>query len=80
MEQTVNPKVWADGKAVGQAQNVVPVIINLKTLTYFHIKSSIHKSPRLMNGQNLTVLTSHDISGILNSKVQSNNAPPLKLL
>ena len=24
-----------------------------------------------MNGQNLTVLTSHDVSGILNSKVQS---------
>ena len=42
MEQTVNPKVWADGKAVGQAQNAVPVIIKLKTLTYFHIKSSIH--------------------------------------
>ena len=33
-----------------------------------------------MNGQNLTVLTSHDVSGILNSKVQSNNALPLKLL
>ena len=26
-----------------------------------------------MNGQNLTVLTSHDVSGILNSKVQSDN-------
>ena len=26
-----------------------------------------------MNGQNLTVLTSHDISGILNSKVQSDS-------
>ena len=33
-----------------------------------------------MNGQNLTVLTPHDVTGILNSKVQSNNAPPLKLL
>ena len=35
---------------------------------------------KLTNGQNFTVLTSHDVSGILNSKVQSNNAPPLKLL
>ena len=26
-----------------------------------------------MNGQNLTVLTSHDVSGILNSKVQTDN-------
>ena len=26
-----------------------------------------------MNGQNLTVLTSYDVSGILNSKVQSNS-------
>ena len=38
------------------------------------------KACKLTNGQNLTVLTSHDVSGILNSKVQSNNAPPLKLL
>ena len=38
------------------------------------------KAPKLINGKNLTVLTSHDVSGILNSKVQSNKAPPLKLL
>ena len=30
IEQNVNPKVWADGKTVGQAQNAVPVIIKLK--------------------------------------------------
>ena len=33
-----------------------------------------------MNEQNLTVLTFHDVSEILNSKVQSNKAPHLKLL
>ena len=33
-----------------------------------------------MSGQNLTVLTSLDASGILNSKVQNNNALSLKLL
>ena len=47
-------------------------------LTYFHIISSTHWSPRLMNGQNLTVLTSHDVSGILNSKVQSDNGSVFK--
>ena len=31
-----------------------------------------------MNGQNLTVLTSHDVSGILNSKVQSDNGSIFK--
>ena len=31
-----------------------------------------------MNGQNLTVLTPHDISGILNSKVQSDNGSVFK--
>ena len=31
-----------------------------------------------MNGQNLTVLTSHDVSGILNSKVQSDNGSVFK--
>ena len=31
-----------------------------------------------MNGQNLTVLTSHDVSGILNSQVQSDNGSIFK--
>ena len=38
------------------------------------------KAHKFTNGQNLTVLSSHDVSGILNSKAQSKNAPPLKLL
>ena len=29
-EQNVNPKVWADRKTVGQAQDAAPVIIKLK--------------------------------------------------
>ena len=29
IEQNVNPKVWADGKTVGQAQNTVSVVIKL---------------------------------------------------
>ena len=37
------------------------------------------KAYKLTNGQNLTVLTSHDVSGILNSKVQSNNGSLFKV-
>ena len=29
MEQNVNPRVWANGKTMGRAQNTVPVIIKL---------------------------------------------------
>ena len=47
-EQNVNPKVWADGKTVGRAQNAVPVFIKLKDLTYFHIKSNIPLKPEVL--------------------------------
>ena len=30
VEQTVNARVWADGKSVGQAQNAIPVVVKLK--------------------------------------------------
>ena len=30
VEQNVNPRVWADGKSVGQAQNAIPVVVKLK--------------------------------------------------
>ena len=36
------------------------------------------KAHKFTNGQNPTALTSHDISGILNSKVQSNNGSIFK--
>ena len=29
MEHNINPRVWADGKTMGRAQNTVPVIIKL---------------------------------------------------
>ena len=32
VEQTVNPRVWADGKSVGQEQNAIPVVVKLKDL------------------------------------------------
>ena len=36
------------------------------------------KAPKFINGRNLNVLTSHDVSGILDSKVQSNNGSIFK--
>ena len=27
VEQNVNPRVWADGKSVGRAQNAIPVVV-----------------------------------------------------
>ena len=30
IEQNVNPRVWADGKSVGQAQNAIPVVVKFK--------------------------------------------------
>ena len=30
VEQNINPRIWADGKSVGQAHNVIPVVVRLK--------------------------------------------------
>ena len=49
-EQNVNPRMWTDGKTVGQAQNAIPVLIRLKDPIYFRIKISIHWNPRLRKG------------------------------
>ena len=32
IEQHVNPRVWADGKSMGRAQNAIPVVVKLKDL------------------------------------------------
>ena len=29
-EQNINPRIWADGKSVGQAQNAIPVVVKIK--------------------------------------------------
>ena len=42
IEQNVNPRVLADGKAVGQAQNVIPVAVKLK---YPHLFSHKKQYP-----------------------------------
>ena len=35
IEQNVNPRVWADRKTVGRAQNAIPVVVTLKDTRLF---------------------------------------------
>ena len=41
-KQNVNPRVWADGKRWVEHKMFFLSLLSLKTLTHFHIKSSIH--------------------------------------
>ena len=50
IKQNVNPKVWLDGKSVGQDKMLFLQLSCSNTCTYFHIKSSIHWNPRLRKG------------------------------
>ena len=49
-EENVNPEVWADGKTVGQAQNVVPVIIRLKDSHLFPHQKQYPLKPEVKEG------------------------------
>ena len=44
IEQNVNPRVWADGKSVGRAQNAIPVVVKLKDPNLFPHKQYPLKS------------------------------------
>ena len=44
IEQNVNPRVWADGKSVGRAQNAIPVVVKLKDPKLFPHKQYPLKS------------------------------------
>lgn len=46
-EKNVNPKVWTDGKTVGQAQNVVPVLIKLNDPHLFSHQKQYPLKPRV---------------------------------
>ena len=47
IEQNVNPRVWADGKSVGQAQNVIPVVVKLKDPQVFPHKKQYPLKPEV---------------------------------
>ena len=50
VEQNVNPRVWADGKSVGRAQNVIPVVVKLKDPHLFPHKKQYPLKPEVKKG------------------------------
>ena len=50
VEKNVNPRVWADGKSVGQAQNAIPVVIKLKDPHLFPHKKQHPLKPEVKEG------------------------------
>ena len=47
-EQNVNPKVWADGKTVGCAQNTVPVVGKLNDPHLFPYQKQYPLKPEVL--------------------------------
>ena len=47
VEQNVNPRVWADGKSVGRAQNANPVVVKLKDPHVFPHKKQYPLKPEV---------------------------------
>ena len=47
VEQNINPRVWADGKSVGRAQNAIPVVVKLKDLHLFPHKKQYPLKPEV---------------------------------
>ena len=50
VEQNVNPRVWADGKSVDQAQNAIPVVVKLKDPHLFPHKKQYPLKPEDKEG------------------------------
>ncbi|MGT9520953.1 hypothetical protein ACVWA8_15040, partial [Enterococcus faecalis] len=50
VEQNVNPRVWADGKSVGRAQNAIPVDVKLKNPHLFPHKKQYPLKPEVKEG------------------------------
>ena len=50
IEQNINPRVWANGNIVGQAQNAGPVIIKLKVLHLFPHQKQYPLKPKIKEG------------------------------
>ena len=50
VEHNVNPRVWADGKSVGQAQNALPVVVKLRDPHLFPHKKQYPLKPEVKEG------------------------------
>ena len=50
IEHNVNPRVWADGKSAGWAQNAIPVAVKLKDPRLFPHKKQYPLKPEVKEG------------------------------
>ena len=50
VKQNVNPRVWADGKSVGRAQNAIPVVVKLKDPHLFPHEKQHPLKPEVKEG------------------------------
>jgi len=50
IEQNVNPRVWANGKSVGQTQNAISVVVKLKGPHLFPHKKQYPLKPDIKEG------------------------------
>ena len=55
VEQNVNPRVWADGKSLGQAQNAIPAVVKLKDQHLFPHKKQYPLKPEGKEGLKLII-------------------------
>ena len=55
VEKHVNPRVWADGKSVGRAQNANPVVVKLKDPYVFPQKKQYPLKPEVKEGLKSTI-------------------------
>ena len=56
VEQNVNPRVWADGKSMGRAQNAIPVVVKLKDPHLFPHKEQYPLKPEAEEGLTAPIL------------------------
>ena len=50
VEQNVNPKVWANRKSVGQAQNAIPIVVKFQDPHLFPHKKQYPLKPKVRGG------------------------------
>ena len=55
IEQNANPRMWADGKTVGQSQNAVSVVIKLKDPHIFPHQKQCALKPEVKKGLKPTI-------------------------
>ena len=76
IEQNVNPRVWADGKSVGWAQNAIPVAVKLIDPHLFPHKKQYPLKPEVKEGLK-PIIGNLKEQGLLNPSNSPCNTPIL---